>query len=141
MIGQPFKLSSFMGRTLRAGSPSQELHVDVRRDSADWPLLGFILMVDDFRPENGATQLVPGSHRLIETPEETMRDVHADHEQQTLACAAAGSLLVFSGSSWHGHTANTSPGPRRSIQGAFIPRNGQAATISRHGYRPRRARD
>ena len=128
VIGQPFKLSSFMGRTLRAGSPSQELHVDVRRDSADWPLLGFILMVDDFRPDNGATRFVPGSHRLIETPEETMRDVRTDHEQQTLACAAAGSLLVFNGSSWHGHTANTSHGPRRSIQGAFIPRNGQAAT-------------
>jgi hypothetical protein len=56
VIGRPFKLSSLLARTLRPGSPAQELHVDVRRDSADWPLLGFILMVDEFRPDNGACQ-------------------------------------------------------------------------------------
>jgi hypothetical protein len=61
VIGRPFKLSSLLARTLRPCSPAQELHVDVRRDSADWPLLGFILMVDEFRPDNGATRLVPGS--------------------------------------------------------------------------------
>jgi predicted nucleotide-binding protein (sugar kinase/HSP70/actin superfamily) len=31
-------------------------------------------------------------------------------------------------SAWHGHTANTTDAPRRSLQGAFIPRDGQAAT-------------
>ena len=128
VIGRPFKLSTLIGRTLRAGSSSQELHVDVRRDSADWPLLGFILMVDDFRPDNGATRVVPGSHRLPQTPEETMADVHADHRDQTLACGEAGSLLVFNGSVWHGHTANVSSQPRRSLQGAFIPRDGRAGT-------------
>ena len=63
VIGRPFKLSSLLARTLRPHSPAQELHVDVQRGSADWPLLGFILMVDDFRPDNGATRFVPGSHR------------------------------------------------------------------------------
>jgi hypothetical protein len=128
VIGRPFKLSTFIGRTLRAGSPSQELHVDVRRDSPDWPLLGFILMVDEFRPDNGATRVVPGSHRLQQTPDETMADVRAEHRDQTLACGDAGSLLVFNGSVWHGHTANMSSQPRRSVQGAFIPREGRAAT-------------
>jgi hypothetical protein len=50
VIGGPFKLSSFHARTLRQGAYAQELHVDVPRNSDDWPLLGFILMVDDFRP-------------------------------------------------------------------------------------------
>jgi ectoine hydroxylase-related dioxygenase (phytanoyl-CoA dioxygenase family) len=57
-----------------------------------------------------------------------MPDVRAAHEAEVLACGAAGSLLVFNGSTWHGHTANTSNRPRRSIQGAFIPREGRAAT-------------
>ena len=39
VIGRPFKLSSLLGRTLRPRSPAQELRVDVRRNSADWPLL------------------------------------------------------------------------------------------------------
>ena len=127
VVGGPFKLSSFHARTLRRGAHAQELHVDVPRNSADWPLLGFILMVDEFRPDNGTTRFVPGSHRWSGTPEDTMSDVRAAHEAEVLACGAAGSLLVFNGSAWHGHTANTSNWPRRSIQGAFIPRAGRAA--------------
>lgn len=128
VIGGPFKLSSFQARTVRPGAHAQELHVDVPRSSADWPLLGFILMVDDFRPDNGTTRFVPGSHRWPGTPEDTMLDVRAAHEAEVLACGPAGSLLVFNGSAWHGHTANTSNRPRRSIQGAYIPRGGRAAT-------------
>jgi ectoine hydroxylase-related dioxygenase (phytanoyl-CoA dioxygenase family) len=128
VIGAPFKLSSFQARTLRPGAHAQELHVDVRRHTADWPLLGFILMVDEFRADNGTTRFVPGSHRWPGAPEDTMRDVRAAHDGEVLACGTAGSLLVFNGSAWHGHTANTSNGPRRSIQGAFIPLGGRAAT-------------
>ena len=128
VIGQPFKLSSLLARTLRPRSPAQELHVDVRRDSADWPLLGFILMVDEFRPDNGATRFVPGSHRWSGIPADTISDLRAEYDGQVLACGKAGSLIVFNGSAWHGHTANPSSGPRRSLQGAFIPRTGRAGT-------------
>lgn len=129
VIGRPFKLSSLQSRTLRSGACAQELHVDVsRRDSADWPLLGFILMVDDFLPDNGATRFVPGSHRWPGLPEDTISDLRAEHEREVLACGKAGSLLIFNGSAWHGHTANVSKGPRRSLQGAYIPRHGCAGT-------------
>ena len=128
VIGVPFKLSSFQARTLRAGSSAQGLHVDVARQSPDWPLLGFILMVDEFRPDNGATRFVPGSHRRADVeagviPEALIRDGDA-----TPACGPAGSLLVFDGSAWHGHGTNASTEPRRSIQGAYIPRTGRAGT-------------
>jgi ectoine hydroxylase-related dioxygenase (phytanoyl-CoA dioxygenase family) len=102
--------------------------VDVRRGSRSWPLLGFILMVDPFRPDNGATRLVPGSHRWLHTPEETLADPRADYDGQVLGCGRAGSLLVFNGSVWHDHSANRSSEARRSIQGFFIPRDGHAAT-------------
>lgn len=128
VIGQPFKLSSFHARTLRPHTPADELHVDVRWDSAGWPLLSFILMVDEFRPDNGATRFVPGSHRWPRPPADSLADRRADYAGQVLACGAAGSLLVFNGSAWHGHTANVSSGPRRSLQGAFIPRSGPAGT-------------
>jgi ectoine hydroxylase-related dioxygenase (phytanoyl-CoA dioxygenase family) len=95
------------------------------------PLLGFIFMVDAFRPDNGATRFVPGSHRWPAAPgetEETSSDRTAAHADEVLACGPAGSLLIFHGSAWHGHSANVSPNPRRSLQGAFIPRTGRAAT-------------
>jgi hypothetical protein len=136
VIGGPFKLSSLIARTLRPHPSAQELHVDVPRDSADWPLLGFFWMIDAFRPDNGATRFVPGSHRWSATPEDTMADPFAEHDGQVQACGEAGSLLVFDGSTWHGHTANTSTGARRSIQGAFIPRGGRAATDFAGRMRP-----
>ena len=126
IIGGPFKLSSLHARTVRPHTPAQALHVDVQRDSADWPLLGFILMVDPFRADNGATRFVPGSHNWPGTPADSMSDPLTG--QRVLACGGTGSLLVFNGSAWHGHSANTSSGPRRSIQGAFIPREGRAGT-------------
>lgn len=126
IIGGPFKLSSMHARTLRPCSTAQELHVDVQRESADWPLAGFILMVDEFRTDNGATRFVPGSHRWSSTPQDFMPDRRADYDGQVLACGPAGSLVIFDGSVWHGHTANSSDRPRRSLQGAFVPRVGRS---------------
>src|SRR6185295_17395252 len=95
IIGRPFKLSSLHARTLRPRSLNGKLHVDVRRDSADWPLAGFILMVDDFRPENGATRFVPGSHKWLVPPETHLSELRADHEEQVQVCGVAGSLIIF----------------------------------------------
>ena len=138
VIGRPFKLSSFHSRTLRPDTPAEELHVDVKRYSADWPLLSFILMVDEFRPDNGATRFVPGSHLRPGKPADSISDGRADHPGQALACGPAGSLLIFNGSAWHGHTANTSSCVRRSLQGAFIPRDGLAGTSRDSGHWPGR---
>ena len=128
VIGRDFKLSSMHARTLRPHTPAQELHVDVHRDSTDWPLVGFVLMIDEFRADNGATRFVPGSHHGSDVPEGVMTDRQANYDGQVLASGPAGSLIIFNGSTWHGYTANTSDAPRRSVQGAFIPRDGRAGT-------------
>ncbi len=128
VVGPSFKLSSLNARTLHPHSTAGELHVDVQRNTEDWPLLGFILMVDEFRPDNGATRFIPRSHEWLETPTDRISDLRAEDKRQVLACGPPGSLLVFSGSTWHSYTANESNSPRRSVQGAFIPRAGGAAT-------------
>ena len=66
--------------------------------------LVFILMVDEFRPENGATRFVPGSQRWTTVPEGHDAELQADRDDQASACGPAGSLLIFNGSAWHGHT-------------------------------------
>ena len=126
IIDQPFKLSTMHARTLRPRSQAQELHVDFKRDTDGWPMIGFILMVDEFRSDNGATRFVPGSHRWATIPSDIMNDRVADYEGQVVACGPAGSIIVYNGSVWHGHTANSSAEPRRSIQGAYIRRAAQS---------------
>ena len=128
VIGSPFKLSSLLARTLRPHTPAQDLHADLRRDSDAFPMLGFILMIDSFRPDNGATRFIPGSHLRPDSPETSLPDLRAPLEAEVLACAPAGSVTVFNASVWHGHTANVSDLPRRSIQGYFVPRDARSGS-------------
>ena len=125
-IGRPFKVGAMLARTLRPGAPAQALHVDSPADAVGWPMVGFIFMVDEFRPDNGATRFLPGSHRWSTLPRGPEDDLAADHQGQVLACGPAGSVIVYNGSVWHGHTANRSGAPRRSIQGAYIRREARS---------------
>jgi Phytanoyl-CoA dioxygenase (PhyH) len=126
VIGRPFKLSTLHARTVRPRSQAQALHVDFDRDKDGYPMVGFILMVDEFRSDNGATRFVPGSHKWPAIPDDLMNDSLAEYEDQITACGAAGSIIVYNGSAWHGHAANPSDKPRRSIQGAYIRREAQS---------------
>jgi hypothetical protein len=135
VIGRPFKLSGMRARTLESGAPAEALHVDVKHEAGEWPIVGGILMVDDFTANNGATRFVPGSHRLSSDPTGCMQNPKAPHERQVLACGPAGSLIIFNASVWHGHTENRSGARRRSIQAHFVARDAQETT--HHGPRMR----
>jgi len=126
VIREPFKLSSLLGRTLRPGSPPQELHVDLTRDSADAPMVGFILMIDPFTSENGATRFVPSSQYWADVPSDRLTDTRASFPGEIAACGESGSLIIFNGAIWHGHTANNTHKQRRSIQGYFVRREAQS---------------
>lgn len=126
VIGEPFKLSSLLGRTLRPGSPAQELHVDLARNSVDAPMVGFILMIDPFTSENGATRFVPSSQYWPDVPSDHVTDTRASFPGEIAACGEAGSLIIFNGATWHGHTANNTREQRRSIQGYFVRRDAQS---------------
>jgi hypothetical protein len=128
IIGAPFKLSSLLGRTVRPHTEAQKLHADLGQDSDAFPMAGFILMVDEFRPDNGATRFVPGSHLRTESPENCLPDFRGNLDSQVLACGLAGSVAIFNASVWHGHTDNLSDNPRRSIQGYFVPRGARSGS-------------
>lgn len=100
MFGVTFRLSSFHARTVHPNVPAQEMHVDLQHDKHGTRLVSFIYMIDAFTEDNGATRF--GATLPVQ------------------ACGPAGSLLIFDGSVLHGHSANTTALPRRSLQGAFL---------------------
>ncbi|MCA1567675.1 MAG: phytanoyl-CoA dioxygenase family protein [Acidobacteria bacterium] len=126
IIGRPFKLSSLLARTVRPRTPAQALHVDFKRDTDGWPMIGFIIMVDEFRSDNGATRFVRRSHKWPTIPDDLLNAPAADYEGQVQACGPAGSVIIYNGSIRHGHAANSSGEPRRSIQGAYIRREARS---------------
>ena len=95
-----------------SGESAQRLHRDVwKYDMVDFGFdveLNGMWAVTDFTDENGATRLVPGSHRLGHderpTPDDTVP-----------AEMAKGSLLLYTGTLFHGGGANTSGGWRRGL--------------------------
>jgi hypothetical protein len=128
VIGAPFKLSSLLGRTLRAGSDAQRLHSDMPRDSPDAPMVGFILMIDDFETDNGATQFIPTSQNWQDVPSDHPAGSGPVYPERVLACGEVGSMIIFDASILHGHTPNNTTSPRRSIQGYFVQRRAQSGT-------------
>ncbi len=96
---------------IEPGEPAQPIH----RDDSMFPFAhDFELMVnamwalDDFTAENGATQIVPGSHRWA-------RDQRPGPDEITQACAPAGSLILWLGSTLHGGGENRSRASRRGL--------------------------
>ena len=136
VIGRPFKLSSTCARTLEPGAPAQELHVDVSHGADAWPMLGYIWMIDAFDAENGATRFMVGSHRRQSLSIHRGDGTADANGEEMLPCGPEGSVIVFDASIWHGHAANRTSRPRRSVQGHFIPRDARSAIDYRGRMRP-----
>jgi ectoine hydroxylase-related dioxygenase (phytanoyl-CoA dioxygenase family) len=66
-------------------------------------------MISDFTIDNGATRIVPGSHRSGVNPEP-----FGDYETVN-ATGSAGSAVIFEGRTWHAADFNTSDSPRYAI--------------------------
>jgi ectoine hydroxylase-related dioxygenase (phytanoyl-CoA dioxygenase family) len=67
-----------------------------------------IWAVDEFTEENGATRVIPGSHRF----EDRLR---LEHDDTVPAEMAAGSVLFYSGALYHGGGANRSSAVRHGL--------------------------
>jgi len=128
VVKEPFKLSSLLARTVRPNALAQDLHADLARSSEDAPLIGFIFMVDAFREDNGATRFVPSSHNWSDVPADRLTDTKSPYPGEVIVCGEAGTIVIFNGAIWHGHTANLTSKPRRSIQGYFVRRDVRSGT-------------
>ena len=105
-----YQVGSLTAIEILPGEGPQALH----RDDSLYPIqlaglelqIGVMWALNDFSRENGATRVVPGSHRFI-------RSWHLpDVSNWESASMPKGSALFYMGSTWHGGGANESNEPR-----------------------------
>jgi ectoine hydroxylase-related dioxygenase (phytanoyl-CoA dioxygenase family) len=115
VLGARFKLSSV---NVRSANPhtqdGQPLHADsgAIADETGYLVCNSVWMLDDFTAENGATRMVPGSHRWRKLPH---ADFFEPHPEEKLVLGRAGDVVVMNAHMWHGGTANRTARPRRAM--------------------------
>lgn len=121
VLGPHFKLSSLNYRAAKPGMGHQNLHVDYGNSVANgaYKVCNTIWLLDDFTEHNGATRIVPGTHKLRELPQDAMKNPSLPHPKEILIKAPAGSVFIFNSHVWHGGTNNHTSKYRRSIHSYF----------------------
>jgi ectoine hydroxylase-related dioxygenase (phytanoyl-CoA dioxygenase family) len=113
-LGEHYQFSAPVALQIGPGEAAQVLH----RDEGIYPLpqphppvvVNSMWALCDFTEANGATRLVPGSHRWPPN-----RRPETDEQEVVTATMPAGSVLIYLGGLWHGGGANTSDQPRPGL--------------------------
>ena len=125
VLGDEFKSSSLNSRAALTGCGRQGLHADWGGAVApgDYYVCNSIWLLSDFTQQNGATRVVPGSHRCGKVVTDAMPDPKADHPNQVQLIGAAGTVVVFNSHLWHGGMKNETDSPRRAMHSYFCRRD------------------
>lgn len=125
LIGERFFLAQVEGREPLPGGGHQGLHRDF---SAERPgdTVNALAFFDDYGPDNGATRLVPGSHRqAADAPPVDL----ADESHVVQLDGHAGDILVFDADLVHAASLNRSGAHRRSILIGYFAESRRAAHL------------
>lgn len=116
---QKFFLSSFQASILYPGAEAIKWHLDtpIPEPHPLWAMkANTIWLLDDFTETNGATEVIPGTHKQLIRPKAT--DPSLDKQSQKVI-AKAGDVLVTHGLLWHRGGHNQSKHKRKALFGSF----------------------
>ncbi|KGG00293.1 MULTISPECIES: phytanoyl-CoA dioxygenase family protein [Prochlorococcus] len=113
-----YTISSFQANILYPGAEKQKIHVDtpVPEPLPEWPIkITTINLLDDFTADNGATMVVPKSHKSRLKPKPGTND------EQLLKTIIApfGSSIFTHGGLWHASGTNQSNSKRLALLGSY----------------------
>ena len=120
LLGDDCILSSFTVNLIGPGAPAGGLHVGL--SAGAFPAAGAafafcsntIFVLDDFTPENGATQIVPGSYKRGRPPEP-----EKEYDDVIQLDARKGDIVIIHGATWHSSGANRTRQERMILLGFF----------------------
>jgi ectoine hydroxylase-related dioxygenase (phytanoyl-CoA dioxygenase family) len=124
VLGDDPRLLGLSSRGLRPGHGQQALHVDWRNQETHgvWYGCHAICALVDFTAENGATRVLPGSHRnpwMLKN----VRDPRMPHPAQRQLVGPAGTVFVLNIHCVHSAMQNTSDAPRHALFAHFSRRD------------------
>ena len=105
LLGRGFLVSTVSSIAIEPGEAAQPIHADdmlIPLPRPHAPLTSTVMIpLTEFTEENGATRVIPGSHRREAVPE--MLEPYDDALPIPMS---PGNALVYNGSLWHGGGAN-----------------------------------
>ena len=139
VLGPDIKLSSLNARSADPGTDvGQPLHVDMAAipDERGYWVCNTVWMLDDFTADNGATRMVPGTHKSGARPQDVLANPMATHPDEVLLIGRAGSVAVMNAHLWHGGTANRSSSPRLAMHAFYCRRDKPQQQYQKQLLRP-----
>ena len=138
VIGPRFKLSSLDCRMALPGQGHQAFHADWRSgvEPGDYYVCNSMWLLDDFTVENGATRVVPGSHRSGKHPKDALEDAGEKHPQEVQLIAPSGTVIVFNSHLWHAGGLNQTDSPRHGMLAYYTRRDYKQLTDQRKFIHP-----
>jgi ectoine hydroxylase-related dioxygenase (phytanoyl-CoA dioxygenase family) len=129
------KLSSLNYRSALPGFGHQGLHADwsAAVEPGHYFVCNSIWLLDDFTQSNGATRVIPGSHRSGKMAKDVMADPTQSQPNEVLLMAPAGTVVIFNSHTWHGGTLNRTDRPRRAMHSYFTRRD-QTQQLDQKAY-------
>jgi ectoine hydroxylase-related dioxygenase (phytanoyl-CoA dioxygenase family) len=112
-----FILNSISALDNKPNSPnfSAMVHRDIKFFSKDLPImLNALVLLDDFTIANGATMLLPNSHKIEEKPTD-----ESFKKECIRAVGKKGDILLFNSNIWHCSAPNNTNESRRAIPITF----------------------
>lgn len=119
VLGGPVILKRLHGREPLEGYGRQGLHVDWKCGGPVAYVFTCLAYLDDFDRQNGATRIVPGTHRGSAVPDRRTAAPAFIHKNEIVVNGGAGTILAFNGHVWHSATLNASGKRRRAFQYSF----------------------
>lgn len=108
---EPYYLYNISARCPLKGFPGQQLHGDSNLPGINYCIVANVLWaLDEFTLENGATRVVPRSHKIRQFPLDGVR-----HPDEIRLTAPQGSAIIFNANLWHGGAENTTDSSRWAL--------------------------
>ena len=115
-----YYLTSFHGNILNSGAEPQVWHVDANVPD---PLPEWIIransnyIIQDYTCTNGATEVIPGSHKWCKKP--TLAEINNEKKNSIQMTAPKGSIVFWHGHLWHRSGENKSKNKRVALLAAY----------------------